>query len=214
MANKTEIARVQTNSEIVIRSASQLIGLRDDTAAYPRYGQIPDSPRQKWLCEQIRILASVLRERDFDAKDTLMAASVLDEEMVRDQRIANLILPEISFAFKQGVMGTYGDFYKLNVTSLWKTLQNYLNSNIKKESIEIKFKENKAKEIQEWQRQIQAEIAQMKADGTFVPTGIIPTIGRKVANASSDDSAHRELVRRQARAILAQESNNPESIDW
>ena len=205
---------IQTNNNTsvpAIADAKSLAAIRLDERRFPRYKNIPAPKRAEWMTSEIKVLASIARLRDFDVKEAVMMATILDEMMLRERFISELTLPEIHDAFKNGVFGIYGDFYGISAPNLYGYLEAFLGDERKKEAARIvrerKAKEEEARKLRERlaeQGRIRAEIERAKADGSFVPTrGYDGLRLQTVDEALAEDGAHARKVRQQARDILA-----------
>lgn len=191
-----------------IATAQALAEIRLDEARYPHYRNIAQPARMKWLAGQIQFLASIARIRDFEAREPVMMASMLDEMITKDSDMRELTLPELADAFKNGVFGIYGEFFGLTAPNLFGFINSFLDSQKKKDASAIVLKsreqayaEKKAAEKEEMHRRIRAEIEEAKRNGSFVPTGRAWFTPKTVDDAL-DSEEHRRKVRQQAREIL------------
>lgn len=168
-----------SSSEIVrVENAKSLAAIRLDPVHFPHYKDIPQPERLKWMTKESMTLAEIARIRDFDMKSAARLATVLDEMLMEDNYLADLTLPEFHEAFKSGVFGLLGDFHGISAPNLYGFAQKFLESDKKRESVEIVRKtkaelraEQTRREQEEERRRIREEIEQAKRDGTFNPTG-------------------------------------------
>lgn len=209
MENNSSIQLRMSSNLPAIPTAQSLAQIRMSEESYPHYRNIPVTARQKWLANQIQYLASITRIRDFEAREPIIMATALDDMMAQDAGMANLTLPEIADAFKNGVFGIYGEFYGITAPNLYGFLDSFLKSEKKKEATAIVLKskeqlyaEKKAAEKSERDRKLREEIEEAKRNGSFVPTGKVWFEPKKVENPKENDRAHREMVREQAKEIL------------
>ena len=208
--DNTSRMQLQTSSNNTpsIATPQALAEIRLDETRYPHYRNIAPPARMKWLAGQIQFLASIARIRDFEAREPVMMASMLDEMITKDSDMMELTLPELADAFKNGVFGLYGEFFGLTAPNLFWFINSFLDSEKKKEASSIVLKtreqsyaEKKAAEKAEQDRRIRAEIEEAKRNGSFVPTGRVWFQPKKVDDVLADDE-HRKRVRAQAQEIL------------
>ena len=201
--NKIQL-RTSSNELPSLNTPEAIAEVRLDERRYPRYYNIPQPSRLKWLAEQTKTLAAIARIKDFDGREAIVTASSLDEMIMKNEAISGLTTPEMAEAFKSGVFGLYGEFYGLSAPNLYGFLRSYLESEKKQAATAIvrtKFEDRKKAEQEERQRRIRAEIEEAKRNGSFVPTGRA-WFQPKTVDDAIDESAHREMVRQQAREIL------------
>lgn len=206
--NQTQQLQTINSNVPAINDAAMLAQVRMDVERFPHYRRIAQPVRLKWMAGQIQYLASISRIRDFDARENILMATALDEMICADRDMLELTLPEIADAFKNGVFGLYGEFYGLSAPNLFGYLNSFLASEKKREATAIvvkskaeAYREKTAAEQEERQRKIQEEIAAAKRAGTFVPTGRV-WFKPQTVNDAIGASAHRKMVREQAREIL------------
>lgn len=206
---KTTQLQVRTNSELPsVATAQDIARVRLDETRYPHYADLEPASRMRWLAEQVKYLASVARIRDYDAREAILTATALDDMIVREKAVGSLTLPEMVDSFKSGLFGLYGEFYGLSAPNLYGFLVDYIGSDRKKAATAIVFEEKKRMaeerkraEKEEEQRRLREEIEEAKRNGSFVPTGKA-WFEPKTVKEAVDESAHREMVRKQAREIL------------
>lgn len=195
----------------IFEKPAYLADIRTNPITYPHYRTIAEKSRKEWLSGQIFTLAGLLRVKDYGTNDAMTAASFLDGQIMRHKFISDYTLVEISEVFRLGLFGEYGEWRGLTVQTLWGFLQKSLNSPTRQEAINLIYTRRQAEAAKAEQARLRAEIEKAKADGSFVPTGKIPTLGRPVYD-EAEAQAHRDRVRQQAREILAHaRANNPES---
>lgn len=203
MNNKLQLST--SNSQLpALNTPEDIAAVRLDERRYPRYGNVPQPARVKWLAEQAKTLAAIARIRDFDAKEAIATAVALDEMMTKNEAISALSIVEVAEVFKEGVFGSYGEFYGLSAPNLYGFLRSYLESEKKQAATAIvrkSYEERKKAEKDEMLRRIRAEIEEAKRNGSFVPTGRVWFQPRKVDDVLADDE-HRKRVRAQAQEIL------------
>lgn len=206
--DNTQLQTQTSNSRVpAIPTAKELAAIRMDRRMFPHYKDIPPQARMKWMAGQIQFLASIARIRDFEAREPVMMASMLDEMIMQDRDMAELTLPELADAFKNGVFGLYGEFFGLSAPNLFGFINSFLDSDKKKEATEMvrnakdEFYQKKKEELAEMQERIRAEIEEAMRRGEFIPTGKV-WFQPKTVNELIDAEAHREKVRQQAREIL------------
>ena len=214
--NKQELALTTSNVPVTITGVGSLVMIRNDRQRYPRYRDIPISERQRWLAKEFRLLASIARIKDYDPKDALVGAVALDERIADTPELSDLTVPEIEYAFKNGVFGRYGEYYGLSAISLYSFLEGFLKSEIKADATkEVRlskideYRRKQREEEEAMSRKIRAEIEQAKRDGTFVPTGRFDFGGAvKSVNDAIDSSDHKARIARQAQEILRNRSKS------
>lgn len=209
-SNQALQLQTSNNMTPAIIDAGALAQIRLDEANYPHYRNIAVPARMKWMAGQIQFLATIARIRDFEAKEPVIMASALDEMISTERDMLELTLPEIADAFKNGVFGSYGEFYGLSAPNLFGFIRSFLTSEKKREATALVVKSKKdaylertAEERAARQRAIQEEIAEAKRAGTFVPTGQV-WFKPQMVNDAVSSKEHREKVRQQAREILNQ----------
>ncbi len=201
--NKIQL-RTSSNELPSLNTPEAIAEVRLNERMYPRYCNIPQPSRLEWLSKQAKTLASITRIKDFDGREAIVTASSLDEMIMKNEAISGLTTPEMAEAFKSGVFGLYGESYGLSAPNLYGFLRSYLESEKKQAATAIvrtKFEDRKKAEQEERQRRIRAEIEEAKRNGSFVPTGRA-WFQPKTVDDAIDESAHREMVRQQAREIL------------
>lgn len=206
MDNKIQL-RTSSNGLPSLNTTEAIVEVRLDER-YPRYGNIPQSERLRWMSEQTKNLATIARIKDYDGRDAIVTAASLDEMVMRNEAICGLKLPEIAEAFKSGLFGLYGEFYGLTAPNLYGFLLSYIDSDRKKEATAIirkGYEQRKREEQEENQRKIRAEIEEAKRNGTFVPTGRVWFKPQMVDEVLNDE--HRKKVRQQAREILRHDTH-------
>ena len=211
MENNQALQLQTSNSNLpTITDAAVLAQIRLDEERYPHYRNIAPHSRMKWVAGQIQYLASISRIRDFDAREPILMSAALDEMISTERDMMELTLPEIADAFKNGVFGSYGEFYGLSAPNLFGFIRSFLTSEKKREATALVVKskedaylERTAEERAARQRAIQEEIAEAKRAGTFVPTGQV-WFKPQMVNSAISSKEHRDKVRQQAREILNQ----------
>lgn len=201
--NKIQL-RTSSNELPSLNTPEAIAEVRLNERMYPRYYNIPQPSRLEWLSKQAKTLASITRIKDFDGREAIVTASSLDEMIMKNEAISGLTEAEMAEAFKSGVFGLYGEFYGLSAPNLYGFLRSYLESEKKQAAtamVRTRFEEKKRLEQEERQRRIRAEIEEAKRNGSFVPTGRA-WFQPKTVDDAIDESAHREMVRQQAREIL------------
>lgn len=216
-SNKQEqLALTTSNAPVTISGVGSLVAIRQDKARFPRYRDIPVAERQKWLAKEFRLLASIARVKDYDPKDALVGAVALDERIADSPELSDLTIPEMEYAFKNGVFGRYNEYYGLSAISLYSFLEGFVKSELKADATKA-VRASKAEEYQmrmqleeeAERRRLRAEIEQAKRDGTFVPTGRFDFSGAvKSVNAAIDTSEHRARIARQAQEIFARRNKS------
>lgn len=212
MEAKNQIQLRTDSSDVCISTVSELVAVRLDESRFPRYRNIPQGARLEWMSLQIKYLAAITRLRDFGKNETILIASALNGMIAEDAALADLTLPEIADAFKNGVFGKYGEFYGLSAPNLLNFLYSFLESEKKinaaavvRKSKEAILAERRKAEREAEQRKIQAEIAEAKRNGSFVPTWRVKYCPAKVEDTiGRQDAEHRERVRLQAEAVMKQ----------
>lgn len=215
-SNKQELALTTSNAPVTISGVGSLVAIRQDKARFPRYRDIPVAERQKWLAKEFRLLASIARVKDYDPKDALVGAVALDERIADTEAMCDLTVPELEYAFKNGVFGRYGEYYGLSAISLYSFLEGFIKSELKADATRA-VRASKAEEYQmrrqmeeeAERRRLRAEIEQAKRDGTFVPTGRFDFgVAAKSVNEAIDTSEHRARIARQAQEIFARRNKS------
>lgn len=204
----TQQIQVRTNSSNLptIGGAESLAAIRLDEKRYPHYRNIPRPNRIEWMSGEVKTLAEIARTKDFGGKEAIMTASVLDEMISQDRYMADLTLPEIHDAFKNGVFGLYGEFYGISAPNLYGFLGDFLNSEKKMEASKMVLKtkeqmlaERSRREREEQQKRITAEIEEAKRNG-FVPDR--HWWKPKPVDDAPSSEEHRNIIARQAEAIM------------
>ena len=177
MNNQLQIL-TSSNGRPSLPTAESIATIRLDEKRYPRYRTLPHASRLEWLASEIKALAELSRLKEFNGKEAVLAAAVLDEMLMQTEAMADLTFPELHEAFRGGVFGIYGEYYGLTAPSLYGFVDRYLDSEKKMEASKIVQKtkaeiliEKRRAEREAEQRKIREEIEQAKKDGTFVPTG-------------------------------------------
>lgn len=158
--------------------ASSIASVMLNEKRFPKYRNIPQQGRLGWMSAEIKTLASIIRVKDFDAREAVATSVVLDDMIMQDRFLSDLTLPEIHSAFRNGVFGLYGEFYGIGISSpnLYGFLNSYLVSDKKVDANKIvrqqkekEYEARKQKEREEEQKRLRAEIEEAKRNGTFVP---------------------------------------------
>lgn len=206
-----------TSSSLVVKvdTAETLAQIRLDPVKYPHYKDIAQGARIKWVAGHAFSFAEILRLRDFDVDASVLLATALDEMIMEDTYMADLTLPEIRDALKDGVFGNYGEFHGLTAPNVYRFLREFLESEKKQKSAEIVRKtkaelraEQTRREQEEEQRRIREEIERAKRDGSFVPTGRAWYKAPKTDDVMAESTEHREKIRHQAEEIFRQAHND------
>lgn len=204
--NKIQL-RTNNNELPSLNTPEAIAEVRLNERMYPRFCNLGARERQMFISQQLQALATLARIRQFDGDETIAQSAALDEMILKNEAISGLTMVEMAEAFKSGVFGLYGEFYGLSAPNLYGFLRSYLESELKQDAtamVRTRFEEKKRLEQEERQRRIRAEIEEAKRNGSFVPTGNAWFKPQTVDDAI-DNSAHREMVRQQAREILNQQ---------
>lgn len=206
MDNSNNKIQLSTSSRELpsLNTPEAIAEVRLDERRYPRYRNQNAVQRRMMLSKIIQGLVTITRIRDFDGEAVVDQANALDDMIMKNEAISGLTMVEMAEAFKSGVFGLYGEFYGLSAPNLYGFLRSYLESELKQDAtamVRTRFEEKKRLEQEERQRRIRAEIEEAKRNGSFVPTGNA-WFKPQTVNEVIDNSAHREMVRQQAREIL------------
>ena len=211
MEQTKAIQTFQKNSEglPVIKDARSLAAMRMNTVQYPHYSTVARSFRIDWLNLEIM---KYMRLSHMKPTDTTIDAVALDEMIMEDKIMADLIQPEMDYAFRQGVFGKYGDFYGITAMSLYGFLESYLSDEKKVDAAKIiqaenerRLAERKRREQEEEQKRIREEIEEAKRNGTFTPTRGYDGLKLQTVDKSLERLKHRHEVLQQARKIYSGE---------
>lgn len=203
------IQLTNSNAQVAkVGTPGSLAEVRLDETRFPRYRNIPQPERLKWMAGEIKVLAELARIRDIDGKSAVLMAVPLDEMLMDEPETADLTLPEFHDAFRSGVFGKFGEFYGISAPNLYGFVRAFLGSEKKTEANRIvrtarerTLEERRRKEREAEQERTRLEIERAKKDGTFVPTGRAWYRTESVSEAI-DSSGHRRRVEEQARQIL------------
>lgn len=178
--NEKEVQALTTSRQggmPAITTKESLAEVIYNDARYPKYRDMAQHKRIEWLSTEIKTLATITRMKDFDGREAVATAVVLDEMMMQEPFISELKAVEIHTAFRNGVFGLYGEFYGISAPNLYGFLNSYLTSDKKidankivRQKREAEYRERQKKEREEEQARLRAEIEKAKRDGTFVPT--------------------------------------------
>ena len=208
---KNKQVSVLTNSNVSVTTAESIVAIRRDRERFPMYRDIPVVERQKWLARQFFSLASISRIKEYTASEASIGAVALDERISDSEELSMLTIPEMEYAFKNGIFGRYGEYYGLSAISLFNFLEEFIKSDKKEESerilrapLEAEIEARIKAEDEARSARIRAEMEEAKRNGTFVPTGRFDFSGAtKSVNEVLDTSEHRARVAQQARDILS-----------
>lgn len=111
-----------------ITSVRSLVYIRK---AQPRYKDTDPARRQKWLAEQIMTCNLINHSPKTDMDIVKLDAATLDGGIIKEKALADLTIPEISFAMLHGTLGEYGEFYGLNARTFLGFLREFLRTDLK-----------------------------------------------------------------------------------
>jgi len=219
MERNNQIQPLTSNSPVQASTPEAIASIRMDVATHPRYGKVSRTARREWLAKEIKVLASIVRIKDFDGREAVFMASTLDDMFSVNDLMSDLTFPELHEAFMGGVFGKYGEFYGLTAPNLYGFVDSYLGSEKKLEASRIIREANEKKRVrerEEEQRRMREEVEEAKRKGEYTPGEIfghtslksaLKSIGAIEAEVKAKDAAHREKVHRQAMEILKEAGN-------
>ena len=215
MEKNNKIQPLTSSSPVQASTPEAIASIRLDVATYPRYGKISVAARQEWLAKEIKALASVVRIKDFDGREAVFMAGVLDGMLSDSDLMSDLTFPEMHEAFMCGVFGKYGEFFGISAPNLYGFVESYLDSEKKLAASKIVREANEKKRIAEREaelRKMREEVEEAKRKGEYTPGEIFNHISLKsalqsVGSIEAKDAAHRERVRRQAMEIIKEAEN-------
>lgn len=219
MGKNNKIQPLTSSSPVQASTPEAIASIRLDVATYPRYGKISVAARQEWLAKEIKSLASIVRIKDFDGREAVFMAGVLDGMLSDSELMSDLTFPELHEAFMGGVFGKYGEFCGLTAPNLYGFVDSYLGSEKKLAASKIIREANEKKRVrerEEEQRRMREEVEEAKRRGEYTPGEIfghtslksaLKSIGAIEAEVKAKDAAHREKVHRQAMEILKEAGN-------
>ena len=104
--NEKEIQALTTSRQggamPAITTKESLAEVIYNDARYPKYRDMAQHKRIEWLSTEIKTLATITRMKDFDGREAVASAIVLDEMMIQEPFISELKAVEIHTAFRNG----------------------------------------------------------------------------------------------------------------
>ena len=134
MDNSRQLQVLTSSNVPSVATAEAIASIRLDEGRYPRYGNIPHASRLEWLAQEVKALGMLARTRDLDGREVLVMAASLDEMISDTPAMADLTLPELHDALKNGLFGLYGEYYGLSAPSLYGFINGFLDSEKKVEA--------------------------------------------------------------------------------
>lgn len=119
-----------------LATPEDIAALRMDPA-HPRWKEIPQNVRRRWLAQTIYTLMFTMKGKEDSEGQSGLIASVLDTEMTQDMYMSELTTAEIIQAFRDGMFGKYGEYYGINASSLHQFLWGYLQTPEKREAARL-----------------------------------------------------------------------------
>lgn len=120
-----------TSSSQALPEITSVRSLVDIRKAQPRYKDTDPAHRQKWLAEQIMTCNLINHSPKTDMDIVKLDAATLDGGIIKEKALADLTIPEISFAMLHGTLGEYGEFYGLNARTFLGFLREFLRTDLK-----------------------------------------------------------------------------------
>lgn len=120
-----------TNNRRTLPEITSVRSLVEIRKTQRRYRDYETAARQTWLTGQITTCNLINHSPKTDADIIKMDAATLDGGIMQDRILADLTLPEISFAMLHGTLGEYGEFYGLTARAFLVFLREFLKTDIK-----------------------------------------------------------------------------------
>ena len=209
---ETSLTVNQTPSQIT-NSINQVVAMDTPGAladlrmnpSIPHYKNVPRMQRLTWLMNKITSL-NILKHQRIEDEFLKADAENLDECIMENMYISDFTFQEISEAFRNGLMGKYGEYYGLTSISLFGFLEQFFNSEKKRKAIRIV----QARKMELRKKQLREQAMTIEKWGMKMHDVSADYLERKAQQMVDEkererlNAEHREMVRKQAREILRQ----------
>lgn len=175
-----------------IATAEQLAALIVNPTV-PKYGQLPEGARRRWLGQQIIGLNYIAHSsRAMTEVDLTIETTMLDQIIMDNGSLRSLTQVEMQEAFRRGIAKEYGDYYGITASSIAGFLNGFLRGEKRQKAKAILY-EREQKELREGDARFWKELSEAKERGVEIP----------LFNHGpfEDDEQHKKRIEQQRRAI-------------